>query len=234
MTAWLSAHLAPLMFVALALLLFSGMPVVFGLAGCGLGFMWLGVQLELMPPALIGALPLRVFGIMASELLLAIPFFTFMGLVLDRSGLAEDVLDTAGRLSGRMRGGVLTVHAASSAWAQELTFLAPEILARVQALGISVTELRFVVRPTVGVPAPNKVPVARAPKPPLPADLEARLAGVSDPELRKAIADAASEWLARPAVSAKARARGPRGAEGRNALKGPTSKPDPGASRRRP
>ena len=158
------------------------------------------------------------------------------GIVVDRQRWREAVGERiASRTEpGRMRGGVLTVHAASSAWAQELTFLAPEILARVQALGISVTELRFVVRPTVGVPAPNKVPVARAPKPPLPADLEARLAGVSDPELRKAIADAASEWLARPAVSAKARARGPRGAEGRNALKGPTSKPDPGASRRRP
>ncbi|HEX6722272.1 MAG TPA: TRAP transporter large permease subunit, partial [Burkholderiaceae bacterium] len=106
MTAWLAAHLAPLMFVALALLLFSGMPVAFGLAGCGLAFAWLGVHFDLMPSAWIGALPLRVFGIMASELLLAIPFFTFMGLVLDRSGLAQEVLDTAGRLSGRLRGGV--------------------------------------------------------------------------------------------------------------------------------
>jgi len=106
MSAWLAGHLAPLMFAALALLLFSGVPVVFGLAGCGLGFAWLGVQLDLMPPALITALPLRVFGIMASELLLAIPFFTFMGLVLDGCGLAEEVLDTAGRLSGRLRGGL--------------------------------------------------------------------------------------------------------------------------------
>ena len=59
-----------------------------------------------MPAALITALPLRVFGIMASELLLAIPFFTFMGLVLERSGLAEEVLDTAGELSGGLRGGL--------------------------------------------------------------------------------------------------------------------------------
>ena len=82
------------------------MPVVFGLAGCGLGFAWLGVHLDVMPAALITALPLRVFGIMASELLLAIPFFTFMGLVLDRSGLAEEVLETAGELSGGLRGGL--------------------------------------------------------------------------------------------------------------------------------
>jgi len=88
MSVWLAANLAPLMFVALALALFSGVPVVFGLAGCGLGFAWLGVHLDVMPAALITALPLRVFGIMASELLLAIPFFTFMGLVLERSGMA--------------------------------------------------------------------------------------------------------------------------------------------------
>lgn len=157
------------------------------------------------------------------------------GIVLDRQRWREAVGERiASRTEpGRLRGGVLTVHAASSAWAQELTFLAPEILKRVQALGISVTELRFVVRPSVGWTAPKQVPVPREPKP-LPADLEARLAGVSDPELRKAIADAASEWLARPAVSAKARARAPRGAEARNAPRGPTSKTGPGASRRRP
>jgi TRAP-type mannitol/chloroaromatic compound transport system permease large subunit len=106
MSAWLAANLAPLMFAALALALFSGIPVVFGLAGCGLAFAWLGVELDLMPPALITALPLRVFGIMASELLLAIPFFTFMGLVLDGTGLAEQVLRTAGRLFGGLRGGL--------------------------------------------------------------------------------------------------------------------------------
>jgi TRAP-type mannitol/chloroaromatic compound transport system permease large subunit len=106
MSAWLSGHLAPLMFAGLALALFSGVPVVFGLAGCGLGFAWLGVHLDVMPAALITALPLRVFGIMANELLLAIPFFTFMGLVLDGSGLAEDVLETAGQLSGGLRGGL--------------------------------------------------------------------------------------------------------------------------------
>jgi hypothetical protein len=158
------------------------------------------------------------------------------GIVIDRQRWRTAVGERiASRTEpGRLRGGVLTVHAASSAWAQELTFLAPEILARVQALGISVTELRFVVRPTVGFSGPKKTPPKNEPKPPLPADLEARLAGVSDPELRKAIAEAASEWLARPAVSAKARARGPRGAEARSGPKDPTSKPGPGASRRRP
>src|SRR5512143_517668 len=106
MTAWIAAHLAPLMFAALALALLSGMPVVFALAGVGLGFAALGIALDLMPAVLVTALPLRVFGIMANELLLAIPFFTFMGLVLDGSGLAEDVLETAGQLSGARRGGL--------------------------------------------------------------------------------------------------------------------------------
>ena len=106
MTAWIAAHLAPLMFAALALALLSGIPVVFALAGVGLGFAALGIALDLMPAVLVTALPLRVFGIMANELLLAIPFFTFMGLVLDGSGLAEDVLETAGQLSGARRGGL--------------------------------------------------------------------------------------------------------------------------------
>ena len=106
MTAWLAANLAPLMFAALALFLLSGVPVVFGLAACGLGFALVGVHLDLMPPALLTALPLRVFGIMASELLLAIPFFTFMGLVLDKSRLAEDLLETVGQVFGPLRGGL--------------------------------------------------------------------------------------------------------------------------------
>jgi hypothetical protein len=158
------------------------------------------------------------------------------GIVVDRERWRQAVgARIASRTEpGRLRGGVLTVHAASSAWAQELTFLAPDILARVRALGISVTELRFVVRPTVGFTPPQKVPPRATPKPPLPEDLEARLKGVDDPELRRAIAEAASEWLARPAVSAKGRARGPRGAEGRSAPRDPTSRHFPGASRRKP
>ena len=103
---WLGANLAPVMFTALALTLASGVPVVFGLTACGLGFAVLGIALDLMPPALMQALPLRVFGIMSNELLLAIPFFTFMGLVLDRSNLAEDLLETVAEVFGPMRGGL--------------------------------------------------------------------------------------------------------------------------------
>ncbi len=104
--AWLAANLPALMFVALALLLLSGVPVVFGLAACGLGFAAVGIQMGLMPAALLQALPLRLIGIMTNELLLAIPFFTLMGLILDRCGLARDLLETIGQVFGPLRGGL--------------------------------------------------------------------------------------------------------------------------------
>ena len=103
---WLAANLAPLMFVALVLLLLSGVPDVFGLAACALAFAWGGVQLGMMPAALLQALPLRLIGIMGNDLLLAIPFFTLMGLVLDRCGLARDLLETVGLVFGPLRGGL--------------------------------------------------------------------------------------------------------------------------------
>jgi TRAP-type mannitol/chloroaromatic compound transport system permease large subunit len=103
---WIAAHLAPLMFAGLVLLLVTGVPVVFALIACGLGFALAGIALDVMPPALMGALSLRVFGIVASELLLAIPFFTFMGLVLQRSGMAEDLLETVGQVFGPVHGGL--------------------------------------------------------------------------------------------------------------------------------
>lgn len=103
---WIAAHLAPLMFAGLALLLLTGVPVVFALMTCGIGFALAGIALEVMPPALLGALSLRVFGIASSELLLAIPFFTFMGLVLQRSGMAEDLLETVGQVFGPVHGGL--------------------------------------------------------------------------------------------------------------------------------
>ena len=103
---WLAANLAPLMFVALVLVLLSGVPVVFGLAACALSFAFVGIQLEAMPAALLQALPLRLIGIMGNDLLLAIPFFTLMGLILDRCGLARDLLETVGLVFGPLRGGL--------------------------------------------------------------------------------------------------------------------------------
>src|SRR5262245_6479029 len=106
MTAFLIQNMAPNMFAALVVFLLLGYPVAFSLAFVGLSFGALGIYLGLFPPNLLQALPDRVFGIMANETLLAIPFFTFMGLVLERSGMAEELLDTAGRLFGPVRGGV--------------------------------------------------------------------------------------------------------------------------------
>ncbi|MFZ2650108.1 MAG: TRAP transporter large permease subunit, partial [Burkholderiaceae bacterium] len=94
------------MFAALALFLLSGVPVAFALAACGITFGFIGVELGVVPPALMQALPLRMFGIVANEVLLAIPFFTFMGLILQRSGMAEDLLETIGQVFGPVRGGL--------------------------------------------------------------------------------------------------------------------------------
>ncbi|HEY8606284.1 MAG TPA: TRAP transporter large permease subunit [Noviherbaspirillum sp.] len=106
MEQFLIANMAPIMFGALVVFLLSGFPVAFSLAANGLFFGLLGIELGLLQPALLQALPNRVFGIMANDTLLAIPFFTFMGLILERSGMAEDLLDTIGQLFGPIRGGV--------------------------------------------------------------------------------------------------------------------------------
>ncbi len=98
--------MAPLMFAALVVFLLLGYPVAFSLAATGLGFALIGVQSGFFEFALLQALPERVYGIASNQTLLAIPFFTFMGLVLERSGMAEDLLDTIGQLFGRVRGGL--------------------------------------------------------------------------------------------------------------------------------
>jgi TRAP-type mannitol/chloroaromatic compound transport system permease large subunit len=94
------------MFVTLIIFLLSGFPVAFSLAANGLLFGLIGIEVGLLKPELLQALPNRLFGIMANDTLLAIPFFTFMGLILERSGMAEDLLDTIGQLFGPMRGGI--------------------------------------------------------------------------------------------------------------------------------
>ncbi|MDI1239594.1 MAG: TRAP transporter large permease subunit [Polaromonas sp.] len=100
------ANLAPIMFMGLIIFLLMGFPVAFSLGACGLFFGFVGVELGVLPEALMQALPLRLFGIMQNDTLLAIPFFTLMGLVLERSGMAEDLLDTIGQLFGPLRGGL--------------------------------------------------------------------------------------------------------------------------------
>jgi len=106
MTAWLIANIAPLMFGALIITLLVGFPVAFSLGAVGILFGLIGIKLGLLSTSLLQALPERVFGVMSNDTLLAVPFFTFMGLILERSGMAEDLLDTIGQLFGPLRGGL--------------------------------------------------------------------------------------------------------------------------------
>ncbi|MGH8481282.1 MAG: TRAP transporter large permease [Nevskiaceae bacterium] len=106
MTAFIAANLAPLMFAAMIVFLLLGYPVAFALAANGILFGLIGIELGLLDASLFQALPQRIWGVMSNETLLAVPFFTLMGLILERSGMAEDLLDTVGRLFGRRRGGL--------------------------------------------------------------------------------------------------------------------------------
>ena len=106
MVAILIDNMAPIMFGALVLFLLLGYPAAFSLGAVGLIFALVGIELGLFVPDFLQALPERVYGVMNNDTLLAIPFFTFMGLVLERSGMAEDLLDTIGQLFGTVRGGL--------------------------------------------------------------------------------------------------------------------------------
>jgi TRAP-type mannitol/chloroaromatic compound transport system permease large subunit len=106
MTALIVENFVPLMFAGLFFFLLTGIPVAFGLAATGLLFGFVGMEAGLFSTSLFQALPLRVFNIMSNDTLLAIPFFTFMGIILERSRMAEDLLDTIGQLFGPIRGGL--------------------------------------------------------------------------------------------------------------------------------
>jgi tripartite ATP-independent transporter DctM subunit len=106
MTAFLIDSMAPIMFVALVFFLLLGYPAAFSLGAVGLLFGIIGIELGLFAPDFMQALPERVYGVMNNDTLLAIPFFTLMGLILERSGMAEDLLDTIGHLFGTVRGGL--------------------------------------------------------------------------------------------------------------------------------
>ena len=105
-TTFLAQQFVPLMFIGLFAVLLTGFPVAFGLAAVGLAFGFVGIEAGIFPAAMFQALPLRIFGIMQNDTLLAIPFFTFMGIILERSGMAEDLLETVGQVFGPVRGGV--------------------------------------------------------------------------------------------------------------------------------
>ena len=110
----IAQNMAPIMFVSLIVFLLIGYPVAFALGANGLLFFVIGVELAPLSNGsinlswpLLRAIPDRFFGgVVANETLLAVPFFTFMGIVLEKSGMAEDLLDTIGQLFGPVRGGL--------------------------------------------------------------------------------------------------------------------------------
>src|ERR1044072_5833881 len=99
-------NMAPLMFGGMILFMLIGYPAAFSLAATGLFFGFIGIELGLITPDFLGNLTYQLFGIISNDLLLAIPFFTFMGAILERCGLAEDLLDSIGQLFGPVRGGL--------------------------------------------------------------------------------------------------------------------------------
>jgi TRAP-type mannitol/chloroaromatic compound transport system permease large subunit len=103
---FITTNFAPIMFAGLIMFLLLGFPVAFSLGACGLFFSFIGIELGVFPSSVMAWLPQRLIGIMANDTLLAVPFFTLMGLVLERSGMAEDLLETVGQVFGPMRGGL--------------------------------------------------------------------------------------------------------------------------------
>src|SRR5262245_47220851 len=102
----ISENMAPLMFGGLIIFMIIGYPAAFSLAAVGLFFGFLGIELGLIEPNFLGNLTYQIFSVLSNDLLLAIPFFTFMGAILERCGLAEDLLDSIGQLFGPVRGGL--------------------------------------------------------------------------------------------------------------------------------
>ena len=98
--------MAPIMFGGLIVFLLIGYPAAFSLGAVGLFFSFIGIELGFFQPTFLQALPDRVFGILSNDLLLSIPFFTFMGAILEKCGLAEDMLEGLGQLFGPIRGGL--------------------------------------------------------------------------------------------------------------------------------
>ncbi|MCA9597778.1 MAG: DUF721 domain-containing protein [Myxococcales bacterium] len=136
-----------------------------------------------------------------------------------RSVVGERIARSA--TPGRIYKKTLTVRVASAVWAQELSFLADDLLARLRKAGVDVSELRFRVAPRE--PTAKEPPRPKpGPRVPLPQELEARLAQIDDPDLRNMIAEAAQSSLAvkRGATSKRPAARGPRSAAPRSDPRG--------------
>jgi tripartite ATP-independent transporter DctM subunit len=106
MSEFVAQNMAPLMFAGLVLFMLYGYPAAFSLAAVGLLFGFIGVELGLIQPDFLGNIVFQLESVLGNDLLLAIPFFTLMGAVLERCGLAEDLLEGFGQLFGGLRGGL--------------------------------------------------------------------------------------------------------------------------------
>ncbi len=131
--------LGPLMFVAVFTIIFSGYPVAFALGGTSLLFAFIGVQAGHFEWSLMSALPERTFGIMSNYILLAVPFFIFMGTMLEKSRLAEDLLKTIGALFGPLRGGL----------ALAVVFVGAMLAAATGVVGASVVAMGLISLPVM-------------------------------------------------------------------------------------
>ncbi len=99
-------NFAPVMFAGLVFVMLIGFPVAFSLAALGLFSGFFAIEMGWFPASFMANLPINIFGILSNDLLLAIPFFTFMGAILEKCGLAEDMLDSMGQLFGPVKGGL--------------------------------------------------------------------------------------------------------------------------------
>ena len=137
MTAFLIHNMAPLMFGALVIFLLIGYPVAFALAANGIFFGLVGIELGLLHPTLFQAIPERIWGVMSNDTLLAIPFFTFMGLVLERSGreVAERVFKFRVRLYEARVDGATDVSAVASLRDAALVPMRKRLILDLQAAG---------------------------------------------------------------------------------------------------
>ena len=131
--------LGPVMFAVVFVFIFSGYPVAFSLGGTALLFSVVGVHLGYFDWALLTAFPQRTFGVMSNYVLLAVPFFIFMGTMLERSKLAEDLLTTIGQLFGRLRGGL----------ALAVVFVGALLAAATGVVGASVVAMGLISMPVM-------------------------------------------------------------------------------------
>ena len=134
-----SEFLPPLMFGTILLFIFTGYPVAFSLGGVSLIYAFIGVQLGYFDWAYLFSLPERVFGIMSNYVLLAVPFFIFMGTMLEKSRLAEDLLKTIGLLFGPVRGGL----------ALAVVFVGALLAAATAVIGASVVAMGLISLPVM-------------------------------------------------------------------------------------